>query len=89
VWDEVWVFPIGYGEDGDAERLRNIIVLATDTRLSEAELRARIATRVGDRVTVPAFERMAEDLYTEPVPLADVPVLTDSHAPTDALIEVQ
>lgn len=89
VWRSVWVFPIGYGDDGDAERLRNIIVLATDARLSEAELRARVAERVGGRVTVPGFERMAEDLYTEPVPLADVPVLTDSHAPTDALIEVQ
>jgi len=89
VWTRVWAFPIGYGADHDAEARRNIIVLATDARLSEAELRARIATRVGGRVTVPGFERMADDLYTEPVPLADVPVLTDSHAPTDTLIEVQ
>jgi spermidine synthase len=89
VWSELWVFPIGIGDDGNALQRRNIIVLATDTRLPEAELRARIASRVDGVVSIEDFEGMAADLYTEPVPVADVPLLTDSHAPTDSLIEVQ
>jgi hypothetical protein len=32
---------------------------------------------------------MAWDLYTEPVPVADVPLLTDDYAPVDSLITVQ
>jgi spermidine synthase len=88
VWQNLWVFPIGIGQDGDRERNRNIIVLATDSRLTEAELLARIENRVGGRVTVPGFEDYGLDLYTETVPTADVPLLTDQHAPTDSLIQV-
>lgn len=89
VWNDVWVFPIGYGSDGDAEALRNIIVLATDTSLDQATLEERIAARVDGRVTVPGFEEMAWDLYAEPVPVSDVPLLTDDYAPIDSLITVQ
>ncbi len=96
VWDRLWVFPIGYGAEaigGDlssaGEVRRNIIVLGSDTRLAEDTLLERIAGRVGGMVTIEGFDRYGDDLYTEPVPLADVPVLTDSHAPTDSLIEVQ
>lgn len=89
VWDGIWVFPIGIGSDGAAETRRNIIVLATDTRVAEADLRERIASRVDGVVTIDGFADMADDLYTEPVPLEDVPLLTDSHAPTDSLIQVQ
>ncbi|MDZ4166144.1 MAG: hypothetical protein U1E08_00380, partial [Coriobacteriia bacterium] len=70
-------------------RVRNIAVIATDTRLPESELRARIGDRVGDIVTIPGFDSMADDLYTAPVPVADVPLLTDAHAPVDSLIKVQ
>lgn len=96
VWERLFVFPIGYGSD--VERLgetrasklrRNIIVLATDAELDEGMLEARIEDRVGGRVTIEGFESFARDLYTRPVPVADVPLLTDSHAPTDSLIEVQ
>jgi SAM-dependent methyltransferase len=95
IWQDLWVFPIGLGADlqsGDSAAAlarRNIIVLATDIRLPESELRARIADRVGGIVTIPDFEAMADDLYTTPVPVADVPLLTDAHAPVDSLIEVQ
>ena len=94
VWDDLWVFPIGIGGDAGAGAAagaarRNIIVLASDTRLPESELRARIADRVGGIVTIRDFEAMADDLYTQPVPVADVPLLTDAHAPVDSLIEVQ
>jgi spermidine synthase len=89
VFSDVWVFPIGMSEDGAPARVRNIAVLATDTRLPESELRSRIADRVSGRVTVPQYEAMADDLYTAPVPVADVPLLTDAHAPVDTLIKVQ
>jgi len=88
VWDRLWVFPIGIGEDGALGSNRNIIVLATDADLSEAELRARIAERVDGRVTIRGFESFGNDLYTDVIPLADVPNLTDEFAPTDSLIHV-
>jgi phospholipid N-methyltransferase len=89
VWDHLWVFPIGYGEDGDKGQRRNIIVLATDADLTQAELVSRVKDRVGGQVKLDGFPGFARDLYTEMVPVADVPVMTDAHAPTDSLIEVQ
>lgn len=89
VFDDVWVFPIGLAAEGAPAQTRNIAVLVTNTRLPESELRARIARRVGGIVTVPEFEAMADDLYTAPVPVADVPLLTDQYAPVDSLIKVQ
>jgi len=89
VWGNVWVFPIGIGSNGTPATRRNIIVLATDTRTGEDELRDSVASRVDGAVSIDGFAEMAEDLYTEPVPVADVPLLTDAHAPTDSLIQVQ
>ena len=89
VWDDLWVFPIGIGEDEDAEAHRNIIVLATDADVAEEELLDRIAGRVAGRVTIAGFESFGDDLYTQVVRVGDVPLLTDSHAPTDSLIQVQ
>jgi len=86
VWDHVWVFPVGIGADGEMESYRNIIVLATEAGVAEDELRARISNRVGGRVVIPGFDRYAADLYTEPIETADVPLLTDSHAPVDSLV---
>jgi len=88
VWDQRWVFPIGIGADGAPDRNRNIIVLATDSPASRDELLARIENRVGGRVSITGFDRFGADLYESPVVTDDVPVLTDSHAPTDSLIQV-
>jgi spermidine synthase len=88
VWDTLWAFPIGIS-DGRVTANRNIIVLATDSALTESQLRERIGSRVDGVVTIDGYESMAEDLYTSPVPVADVPLLTDAHAPTDQLIQVQ
>jgi len=52
-------------------------------------LRERIESRVDGAVSITGFAEMADDLYTERVRVEDVPLLTDSHAPTDALIDVQ
>ncbi len=88
VWDHLWVFPIGIGADGVLEQNRNIIVMATDAVVAEAEVLRRIESRVGGRVTVPGFAGFGRDLYTGTVELADVPKLTDAHAPVDSLIPV-
>ena len=88
VWSNRWVFPIGLANDGMLQANRNIIVLATNGRADRDELATRIASRVGGTVTIKGFARFGEDLYDEPIPAFDVPVLTDDHAPTDSLIQV-
>jgi hypothetical protein len=64
-------------------------VLATDAPVTEQELRAAISSRVDGTVTISGFPEMGNDLYTTPVVLGDVPLLTDAYAPTDSLIQVQ
>jgi spermidine synthase len=87
-WDHTWVFPIDISDDGLTEMRRNNIVLATDAPFGCDELMRRIADRVGGRVKVADFPDFAADLYTGVVPQGDVPLLTDSYAPTDSLIKV-
>ena len=88
VWRQLWVFPIGIGQNHTPEVNRNILVFATDNRLTEDQLRARIKNRVDGRVTIPGFEKFGADLYIDRVAVGDVPLLTDQHAPTDSLIKV-
>lgn len=88
VWSNRWVFPIGLANDGMLQANRNIIVLATNGRADSDELKTRIANRVGGTVTIKGFDRFGEDLYSDPIPASDVPILTDDHAPTDSLIQV-
>lgn len=76
VWRNVWVFPLGISEDA-ADKTRNIVMVGSDTEMSDDELLERIATRVDGIVTVPAFERFAEDLYRGGIRTGDVPVLSD------------
>jgi spermidine synthase len=89
VWSDLSVFSVQSGQ-GDAPTVRqNIAMLATDRRVSRTELLAAIRGRAGGVVKVPGFAEMANDLYSGTVLFADVPVLTDSYAPTDSLIQVQ
>jgi len=76
VWRNVWVFPLGIAEDS-RDNTRNIVMLASDTELTQDELLERIASRVNGLVTVPAFERFGEDLYRGKVRSGDVPLITD------------
>lgn len=76
VWRHVWTFPIGIADDV-ADKTRNIVVLASDADMTDDELLDRIGDRVGGIVTVPAFERFAEDLYTKGIRSGDVAILTD------------
>jgi len=79
VWRHVWVF---VAEDGVAAEGTNIIILATDANVSEGELRSRIGDRVDGRVTVPAFDRYGEDLYTGEIRCGDVPLIVDPPKPS-------
>ncbi len=88
VWRQRWVFPIGISSDVQTASNRNIIMLATHGPGDEGALRERIRDRVGGTVTVSGFDRFGDDLWTRPIAIDDVPVLTDAHAPTDALISV-
>lgn len=78
VWRHVWSLPVGIAEDA-REQTRNIIMLASDADLGDDDLAARIATRVDGRVSVPGFERIADDLYRGKVRTGDVPLLLDPH----------
>jgi len=83
VWRNIWTFPLGISENA-TDDTRNIVMLASDAALSADELAERIGDRVGGLVTVPAFERFAEDLYRGAIRTGDVPMLSDDqggHAP--------
>lgn len=88
VWSHLWVFRVNVGQ-GDVPRARqNLIVLATDSDISEAALLARVRSAVDGRVRVPGFAAMADDVYTRVVDTSDVPMMTDAYAPTDSLISI-
>jgi spermidine synthase len=78
VWREVWVFRV---DDGVEAEGCNIILLATDEVVHSDELRARIKGRVDGRVTVPAFDRFGDDLFTGPIRSGDVPIIVDPPEP--------
>lgn len=89
VWSELSVFSVEIGQEHSPTVRQNIAMLATDRPLSRTELLASIRGRAGGMVSVPGFASMADDLYEDTVAIADVPLLTDSYAPTDSLIPVQ
>ena len=67
----------------------DIIIVGTDRpRLSPQDvLAAAERARQAPGVTLPRFLDAARDLYTEPIQIADVPVLTDDYAPVELLIQ--
>lgn len=74
VWRHVWVFAVSDGIEAEGA---NLILFATDADVTCEELRARIVSRVDGRVTVPAFDRFGEDLYTGEIRRGDVPLIVD------------
>ncbi len=74
VWRHVWVFMT---DEGLLTEGANLILLGTDADVSADELRARLAGRVGGKVSVPAFDRFGEDLYTGEIRTGDVPIIVD------------
>lgn len=88
-WAHRWVYPIGIADTGLTDMNRNIIVVASDTDVTPAELARRTETNVDGRVQLVEFPTFAVDLYTPHIPTDDVPLLTDAYAPVDSLIKVQ
>lgn len=88
VWSDVYVFPVGLSRDNTPGMTHNIVILASDGAVPDGVLLDRIAGRVGGKVSVPGFETFGADLYTKPVPTADVPDISDRYAPVDSLIRV-
>jgi len=65
----------------------NVILVATDGAApSRAFLQERWAAIQKQTPTVPDLRRAIKDRWERELPLADVPVLTDDYAPTDALL---
>lgn len=81
VWRHVWTFEVRSTVALVIGDTRNLVMLASDARLTDDELLERIGSRVGGLVTVPAFERFAEDLYPEGMRTGDVPILYDEPRP--------
>jgi spermidine synthase len=70
----VWVFN---ADEGVEAKGNNLVLLASDTKLSTAELLERIANRVDGRVSLPAFDQFGQNLYEGPIRTGDVPILSD------------
>ncbi|MDR7415739.1 MAG: fused MFS/spermidine synthase [Armatimonadota bacterium] len=89
VFPAVYVFPVEFGPWGGEEAMRNIIVVSTqEPPEPPAAVRARYG-RMRSRIRIPGFEAVVRDLYTRPVPVQDVPVLSDNFAPVDDLIHAR
>ena len=74
------------GDSGDAQ-YRNLILVATEKAVpGKQQLADRWAALRRQRPSVPDLERPILDRHDGEIPTADVPVLTDDYAPTDALL---
>lgn len=88
VFPTVYVFPVDWGRYGGPDALRNIIVIGTMQPEWAPQEVAHAAARIRQvrGVTIEGFENAAADLYADPIPTNDVPVLSDDFAPVDTLI---
>ncbi len=85
---EVYVFPARWFGTEVPTGVTNVILVATDAgpRLTPEEI-ARRAGILGTKLLSPTeLREKALHLLEEPVPVSDVPVLTDDFAPVDQLI---
>ncbi|NPV89459.1 MAG: fused MFS/spermidine synthase [Firmicutes bacterium] len=62
IWDRVFTFPIGIHKTGDLDRVRNIIMVATDQEVDAGVIEDRVKGRAQGRVSVPGFEEFYKDL---------------------------
>jgi spermidine synthase len=77
---QTYVFPV--------EEVSNIIVIATQEkeRLSKQEVIRRSRRLEDERKVQFPLERFAHTYVLDPIPLQDVPILTDDYAPVDGLL---
>jgi spermidine synthase len=79
-FSQTYVFPV--------DEVSNIIVIATQEkeRLSKQEVIRRARRLEEERKVQFPLERFAHTYVLDPIPLQDVPVLTDDYAPVDGLL---
>ena len=88
VFPGLYPFPVAFRPYHDVEVVRNIMLIASDERGLARDEILRRARRLTSRVTYAQFLKYAGDYYDAPIPVADVPVLTDDYAPVDTLVPV-
>ena len=87
VFPTVAVHPVFLRGDRDPRTIRNVILVATDRAAPSKAFLAERWAEVRKRVpSAPDLGAAIRDRFDDPLPAADVPVLTDDYAPTDALL---
>lgn len=83
-----YVFGVEWAQRPDPTAQRNLILFArSGTSIGADTVRSEIQ-RLTPKATVTRFAEFAGELYTADIPVADVPTLSDDHAPVDNLIRV-
>ncbi len=87
VFPQVYVFLVGASGKLPNDTVRNIIVIATQggERLSREQIAALAEQSLQSGAMSIDVRPFVDSLVGEPIPTADVPVLTDDYAPVDAL----
>ena len=89
VFPSVAVHPVTEVGDEDLTSVRNVIVVASDGAMPQTDfLQSRWAELRRRAPGAPDLTRAIRNRVERTIPTADVPVLTDDYAPTDALILV-
>ena len=87
VFPTVALHPVNLPGDTRPDTIRNIVLVATESAAPSQEFLSSRWEEIRARSQgAPALGRAFRDRYDEKVTLADVPVLTDDYAPTDALL---
>jgi spermidine synthase len=87
VFPTVTVHPAILAGDGGDATFRNLILVATEQASPQRAFLAQRWEEIREEApTAPDLEQPILDRHDELIPSADVPVLTDDYAPTDALL---
>jgi spermidine synthase len=87
VFSTVELHPVFLEGDRDPASLRNVILVATDSASPSTEFLAERWEQIRARSPgAPELAAPIRDRWQREVRLADVPLLTDDYAPTDALL---
>ena len=90
VFPTVLVHPVAEGSSYSDDSLANLIIVATDSAPpSKAFLRQRWNELRERARTAPDLTKAIQNRRDRPIPLRDVPTLTDDYAPTDALLVIE
>jgi spermidine synthase len=87
VFPTVALHPVNLDGDTDPANIRNVILVATESPLpAKSFLQSRWNDIRAASNGAPDLTRAIRDRWDRNVPMADVPLLTDDYAPTDALL---